>query len=1127
MATIFGTAGNDNWDNALEGSEEADIFYGGDGNDWFWPVGGADMIYGGDDSDTVFFEGGSSVIINNTSDFRVGLEPYTVFRDYEVTTLDSIENLHGSYNDDTIYTDQVGYAFLRAGDDYFESTVWAFVYAGSGDDTVVFDETLRGHVSYLDEGFDMGGTDNAQLSGIVANFLAVETGTYADVSNDGWGDHDTLTNVQRITGSNLYDLIDASAATQGVTLIGGAGGDGLIGSQADDLIEGGTDDDWVDGGFGADELYGGDGTDFIKGGAGADMLYGGDGLDTFIGWYSDMDGDTIYDFQVGEAIIMRFDPLNNADLNMVATEVAAGEYRITGDSVDMTVFVADSAGLSFETRTYAVLGSDDHYFTELNLRYTNSQEIVFDGNRYVLVVDSFGFSWDEAAAGAEALGGQLASINTAEENQALYDLSRLDAFAWNGVRGPWLGGYQDENAAEPDGGWMWLDGTPITLDGWEPGEPNDAGGYEDHLHFDYFHGQEAQWNDLNNWSAQSQNTRITSYIVEIADQPPVVHDVAITGTAALNSVLTASATISDPDAVDGTTTYQWLRDGTPISGATSASYTVTGADQGTVLSVTVTHTDATDLTADATGGDLPIPAGTFRVTVAAGDTTTDEAGGTATVRYWLDTAPIDPVVLTLSLSDTTEGNLSTTTLTFTAENWDQPQTVTITGVDDYLNDGDQAYMLLATVSTEDLDYRRATVSTVTLLNGDDGLDVPKTLYGDNGTDILTGGNGDDRLYGGGNLDRLLGGYGNDRLYGGYEDDDLRGEDGDDWLYGEYDDDRLEGGAGHDELYGGAGIDTLYGGSGNDVLDGGEQADVMYGGEGDDTYYVDSLNDVIVDTGVGDSDTVILRALIDYVLADGIENASLDNASGSASLGGNDAANELTGNNSGNTLSGGGGSDTLYSAAGNDLVLGGSGDDLIIGGSGLGRDKYNGGAGIDTVKYTSAEAGIIVSLAGGTAKSAKNDLAKIGKDTLISIENIIAGDFGDVINGSKAGNEIFGQAGADKISGLGGNDVLHGGAHRDVIKGGTGRDMIYGNGGNDVLFGNGGNDTFVFAAGDGSDRIRDFKVGKDLIQIDGAQFDDLTFAKTGTAVTITWQDISIQVDNVKLAAMNDIDNFLLL
>lgn len=1126
MATIFGTAGNDNWDNALEGSEEADIFYGGDGNDWFWPVGGADMIYGGDDSDTVFFEGGSSVIINNTSDFRVGLDPYTVFRDYEVTTLDSIESLHGSHYDDVIYSDLRGYAFLRAGDDFYWTDQYNLVYGGSGDDTVMFDAAVGGIVSYFDDGYDMGGTENAQTSGINAVFEATPSGNFVTVS-DGWGDTDSLYNVSRIIGSAQSDRIDATFSDRGVSIDGLDGGGTILGSAFDDDLSGGNGNEWIAGRAGHDLIYGGGGSDYLNGGAGMDELYGGSGQDVFIGWHTDMDGDIIYDFEVGEGILFRYNATTTQELSITVTEAAPGTYTLSGDFGSMTVLVQDDAGLSFEARNYAVSDSETDAFYELNLRYTNTQEIVFDGNRYVLVVDSFGFSWDEAAAGAEALGGQLASINTAEENQALYDLSRLADYAWNGVRGPWLGGYQDENAAEPAGGWMWLDGTPITLDGWEPGEPNDAGGYEDHLHFDYFYGQEAQWNDLNQSSAQSQNIRITSYIVEIADQPPVVEDVTISGTAALNSVLTASATISDPDGVDGTTTYQWLRDGTPITGATSATYTVTGADQGTVLSVTVTHTDATDLTADATGGDLPIPAGTFRVTALADDTTTDEAGGTATVRYWLDTAPIDPVVLTLSLSDTTEGNLSTTTLTFTAENWDQPQTVTITGVDDYLNDGDQAYMLLATVSTEDLDYRRATVSTVTLLNGDDGLDVPKTLYGDNGTDILTGGNGDDRLYGGGNLDRLLGGYGNDRLYGGYEDDDLRGEDGNDWLYGEYDDDRLEGGAGHDELYGGAGIDTLYGGSGNDVLDGGEQADVMYGGEGDDTYYVDSLNDVIVDTGVGDSDTVILRALIDYVLADGIENASLDNASGSASLGGNDAANELTGNNSGNTLSGGGGSDTLYSAAGNDLVLGGSGDDLIIGGSGLGRDKYNGGAGIDTVKYTSAEAGIIVSLAGGTAQSAKNDLAKIGKDTLISVENVIAGDFGDVIEGSKAGNEIFGQAGADKISGLGGNDVLHGGAHRDVVKGGTGRDIIYGDGGNDVLFGNGGNDTFVFAAGDGADRIRDFNIGQDLIQIDGAQFDDLILAKSGTAVTITWQDISIQVDNVKLAALNDIDNFLLL
>ena len=45
----------------------------------------------------------------------------------------------------------------------------------------------------------------------------------------------------------------------------------------------------------------------------------------------------------------------------------------------------------------------------------------------------------------------------------------------------------------------------------------------------------------------------------------------------------------------------------------------------------------------------------------------------------------------LSSSDTTEGTVAPATLTFTAANWNTPQTVTVTGVDDDLDDGDVAY----------------------------------------------------------------------------------------------------------------------------------------------------------------------------------------------------------------------------------------------------------------------------------------------------------------------------------------------------------------------------------------------------------------------------------------------------
>jgi hypothetical protein len=61
---------------------------------------------------------------------------------------------------------------------------------------------------------------------------------------------------------------------------------------------------------------------------------------------------------------------------------------------------------------------------------------------------------------------------------------------------------------------------------------------------------------------------------------------SITGTAAVGSTLTAHPGTWTP--APDSFTYQWLRNGVAIAGATKATYTVTAADSGRVLTVSVT-----------------------------------------------------------------------------------------------------------------------------------------------------------------------------------------------------------------------------------------------------------------------------------------------------------------------------------------------------------------------------------------------------------------------------------------------------------------------------------------------------------------------------------------------------------
>jgi hypothetical protein len=98
-------------------------------------------------------------------------------------------------------------------------------------------------------------------------------------------------------------------------------------------------------------------------------------------------------------------------------------------------------------------------------------------------------SWSDANAEAIAMGGYLATITSAEENDFI-----AATFPSAVELGFWLGGFQP-GGPEPDGGWEWVTGEPFHYTNWAGGEPNDAGG-EDRLHFDTFGTGGGTWNDL-------------------------------------------------------------------------------------------------------------------------------------------------------------------------------------------------------------------------------------------------------------------------------------------------------------------------------------------------------------------------------------------------------------------------------------------------------------------------------------------------------------------------------------------------------------------------------------------------------------------------------------------------------
>jgi hypothetical protein len=100
---------------------------------------------------------------------------------------------------------------------------------------------------------------------------------------------------------------------------------------------------------------------------------------------------------------------------------------------------------------------------------------------------------------------------------------------------------------------------------------------------------------------------------------------------------------------------------------------------------------------DLTVSMPPPPAGIV-VTPTSGLVTT-ESGGTATFTVALASPPTADVTIALASNTPTEGTASPASLVFTADNWQMPQTVTVTGVDDSVGDGPQMYLIVTSPAT--------------------------------------------------------------------------------------------------------------------------------------------------------------------------------------------------------------------------------------------------------------------------------------------------------------------------------------------------------------------------------------------------------------------------------------------
>jgi hypothetical protein len=120
---------------------------------------------------------------------------------------------------------------------------------------------------------------------------------------------------------------------------------------------------------------------------------------------------------------------------------------------------------------------------------------------------------------------------------------------------------------------------------------------------------------------------------------------------------------------------------------------------------------------------LPAPA----ITVLPGTgISTTEAGGVGAFSVSLTARPTAPFTIPIGAPDATEGTVSATSLTFTPDNWNVPQFVTITGVNDASIDGNISYsIVLGPAASADPAYHGMNPADVVVTNADDDQPVTK------------------------------------------------------------------------------------------------------------------------------------------------------------------------------------------------------------------------------------------------------------------------------------------------------------------------------------------------------------------------------------------------------------------
>ncbi|MCT7953204.1 calcium-binding protein, partial [Ancylothrix sp. C2] len=302
----------------LIGNGGEDYLSGGDGGDWIEGGAGKDILQGGQGGD--YIDGGSEkdlIYGEWGKDFIHGGDG-----DDFIWCGEGDDECHGDsgYGHDTIYGEQGNdKLYGEGGNDFISGGIDNDEIYGRADNDELYgddgNDLIEGNI-----GNDIisGGNGNDAIAGNEDNdIIAGDAGNdniTGDIGNDsiqgnlgqdiisGGDDQDTIQGNEDndiISGDNGHDLIEGNTGNDIIS--GGNNDDQIFGNAGDDQITGNADQDKIEGNDGNDSIQGNDGLDTISGGNDKDTISGGNQDDQIFGDAGDdsISGDDGSDFISG------------------------------------------------------------------------------------------------------------------------------------------------------------------------------------------------------------------------------------------------------------------------------------------------------------------------------------------------------------------------------------------------------------------------------------------------------------------------------------------------------------------------------------------------------------------------------------------------------------------------------------------------------------------------------------------------------------------------------------------------------------------------------------------------------------------------------------------------------------